>query len=321
MEFVSEAAPKNPLLLVSAVGFDASYKVDQIAKQANKKYTSIAIGSPEAFAQVDTAIRNASKSGNWVLLKNVHLAPQWLVELEKMVYNLNPNENFRLFLTMENNPKVPTTLLRSSHVLVFEPPSGIKAALVRSYSGAVSAQRTDRDPVERKRLHFIVSWFNAVVQERLRYTPIGWSKYYEFNESDQRCTLDCIDEWIDSMGTNRSNIDPEKIPWDALRTLISQSIFGGKIDNEFDNKILLSLVNQFFRPESYNDGFKLFESTIGGSDVCLTVPEEKSHSGFSKWIKEIEITETPAWSGLPNNVEKLVREKQAIALVADIKKI
>jgi len=49
-EFVNEAAPKNPLLLVSAVGFDASYKVDQIAKQANKKYTSIAIGSPEAFA-------------------------------------------------------------------------------------------------------------------------------------------------------------------------------------------------------------------------------------------------------------------------------
>lgn len=111
-----------------------------------------------------------------------------------MVYNLNPHDNFRLFLTMENNPKVPTTLLRSSHVLVFEPPSGIKAALVRSYAGAVSPQRTDRDPVERKRLHFIVSWFNAVVQERLRYTPIGWSKYYEFNESDQRCTLDCIDE-------------------------------------------------------------------------------------------------------------------------------
>jgi dynein heavy chain 1 len=238
-----------------------------------------------------------------------------------MVYNLNPHENFRLFLTMENNPKVPTTLLRSSHVLVFEPPSGIKAALVRSYAGAVSPQRTDRDPVERKRLHFIVSWFNAVVQERLRYTPIGWSKYYEFNESDQRCTLDCIDEWIDCMGTGRSNIDPEKIPWDALRTLISQSVFGGKIDNEFDNKILLSLVNQFFRPESYNDGFKLFESTVGGSDVCLSIPEEKNHAGFVQWIKGIELTETPAWSGLPNNVEKLVREKQAIALVADIKKI
>ena len=59
------------------------------------------------------------------------------------------------------------------------------------------------------------------IAERLRYTPIGWSKVYEFNESDQRCTLDCIDEWIDSMGKSRSNVDPDKIPWDALRTLIS----------------------------------------------------------------------------------------------------
>lgn len=50
--------------------------------------------------------------------------------------NLDPN--FRLFMTMENNPKVPSTLLRVSHVLVFEPPSGIKAALVRSYAQSIT---------------------------------------------------------------------------------------------------------------------------------------------------------------------------------------
>lgn len=44
-----ESNAKSPLLLVSAPGFDASYKVDMLAKQANKKYTSVAIGSPEAF--------------------------------------------------------------------------------------------------------------------------------------------------------------------------------------------------------------------------------------------------------------------------------
>lgn len=73
-----------------------------------------------------------------------------------------------------------------------------------------------------------------------------------------RCTLDCIDEWVDSMGKNRTNIDPDKIPWDALRTLIAQSVFGGKIDNDFDNKILQSLVDQFFRPQSFNTDFQLF---------------------------------------------------------------
>lgn len=222
-EFITDRfSPKSPLLLVSAPGYDASYKVDMLAKQFNKKYTSVAIGSPEAFALADTAIRNAANSGNWVLLKNVHLAPNWLTELEKKIYNTNvKDKGFRLFLTMEQNPKVPATLISASHVLVFEPPSGIKAAMVRSYSQAITAERTNKEPIERKRLHFLVSWFNAVVQERIRYTPIGWSKVYEFNESDQRCTLDCIDEWLDSMGKGRQNVDPDKIPWDALRTLIS----------------------------------------------------------------------------------------------------
>jgi dynein heavy chain 1 len=52
------------------------------------------------------------------MLKNVHLAPAWLVEVEKMIYKLElQKQTFRLFLTMEVNPKVPSTLIRSSYVL------------------------------------------------------------------------------------------------------------------------------------------------------------------------------------------------------------
>ena len=139
MEFAgAKISPKNPIMLVSAPGFDASYRVENLAKQVNKKYVAVAIGSPEAFGLVDTAIRNAAKSGSWVLLKNVHLAPAWLAELEKKIYNMQLDANFRLFMTMENNPKVPSTLLRASHVLVFEPPSGIKAALQRSYQQTIT---------------------------------------------------------------------------------------------------------------------------------------------------------------------------------------
>jgi len=75
------------------------------------------------------------------------------------------NPSFRLFLTMEINPKIPNTVLRASHVFIFEPPSGIKAALLRSYGSTINEQRSNKVPVERSRLHFIVSWFNAVVQE------------------------------------------------------------------------------------------------------------------------------------------------------------
>jgi len=60
------------------------------------------------------------------------------VQLERDIYNMNLNQEFRLFLTMEHNPKVPSTLLRASHVLVFEKPSGIKAALLRSYTQVIT---------------------------------------------------------------------------------------------------------------------------------------------------------------------------------------
>ena len=54
-------------------------------------------------------------------------------------------------------------------------------------------------PSERARLYFLLAWFHAIVQERLRYAPLGWSKKYEFNESDLRCACDTIDIWIDSV--------------------------------------------------------------------------------------------------------------------------
>lgn len=118
------------------------------------------------------------------MLKNAHLAPGWLVEFEKKLHRLKPNDKFRLFLTCEIHPKLPSTLLRTSNTFVFEPPPGIKASMLRSFRTVLSSEKTDRAPAERARLHFLLSWFHAVVLERLRYLPIGWTKGYEFSETD-----------------------------------------------------------------------------------------------------------------------------------------
>lgn len=54
-------------------------------------------------------------------------------------------------------------------------------------------------------------------------------------------------------------------------------------------------------------------------DETLIVPEARSHADYVSWIKGITLAETPAWSGLPNNVEKIVRERQGKNLLAKIK--
>lgn len=54
--------------------------------------------------------------------------------------------------------------------------------------------------------------------------------------------MDIIDEYIDSMESHQ-NLPPEKIPFKALRSVITNNIYGGKIDNAYDLKILKSIVD------------------------------------------------------------------------------
>ena len=154
-------------------------------------------------------------------------------------------------MTTEVNPKVPVNLLRASRVFVYEPPPGIKANLLRTFS-TISVSRMSQAPAERARMYFLLAWFHAIVQERVRYAPLGWSKSYEFNESDLRVGFDMLDIWIASVSQNRANIPPEKLPWDAFRTLLGQSIYGGHIDNEFDQKLLQSFIDRLFTKHSFD---------------------------------------------------------------------
>lgn len=252
----TEVKPNTPVLMCSVPGYDASGHVEDLAAEQNTQITSIAIGSAEGFNQADKAINTAVKSGRWVMLKNVHLAPGWLMQLEKKLHSLQPHACFRLFLTMEINPKVPVNLLRAGRIFVFEPPPGVKANMLRTFS-SIPVSRICKSPNERARLYFLLAWFHAIIQERLRYAPLGWSKKYEFGESDLRSACDTVDTWLDDTAKGRQNISPDKIPWSALKTLMAQSIYGGRVDNEFDQRLLNTFLERLFTTRSFDSEFKL----------------------------------------------------------------
>ncbi|KAJ1675219.1 dynein heavy chain, partial [Spiromyces aspiralis] len=257
-----EVSSRTPIALCSVPGHDASYRVESLAAETRARIQSVAMGSVEGFTLADQAIASAAKSGTWVLLKNVHLATNWLSQLEKRLVTLSPHPQFRLFLTMEINPKVPVNLLRHSRVLVFEPPPGIKANLIESL-GSISPSRANRGmPAERARLYFLLAWLHAIVIERLRYSPLGWTKVYEFNDSDFACALSIVDGWLESAAKGKSNLDPAAIPWDAIRTLLNESVYGGRIDNDFDRSVLKSFVNYIFSPAAYNIDFPLVDGLV-----------------------------------------------------------
>ncbi|KAK0531052.1 dynein heavy chain [Tilletia horrida] len=305
-----EISASTPVALCSVPGFDAAYRVDNLVKIVGARCTSVAMGSQEGFSLADQAITNAARSGAWVLLKNVHLAPSWLSQLEKKMLSLNPNRAFRLFLTCETNPVIPVNFLRASRILMNEPPPGLKANMLDSLRG-LAPSRLQKGPAEVGRLYFLLAFFHATLTERLRYTPLGWSKPFEFNDSDAETAVETIEAWVSRIAKGRSNIDPATIPWDALRSLLKQSIYGGKIDNDPDQRLLDSFVDSIFTPNAYESGFAL----VKDAEKPLLAPEGSKMEHFIEWVQALPDQQPPQWLGLPPTAERVIASAQGVALL------
>jgi len=218
---------------------------------------------------------------------------------------------------MDIHPKIPVNLLRAGRVFVFEPPPGIRANLLRTFN-TVPASRMMKAPHERARMYFLVAWFHAVVQERLRYVPLGWAKYYEFSEADLRVACDTLDAWIDATAMGRTNLPPDKIPWDAIRSLLCETIYGGKVDNEFDARLLSSFVHRLFTPRSFESEFLLVANADGGN---VTMPDALRRDQFLTWANALAHRQTPAWLGLPTHAEKVLLTNRGAEMVGKLLKM
>ncbi|KAG9049343.1 hypothetical protein FS837_010557 [Tulasnella sp. UAMH 9824] len=312
-----EVVPTTPLALVSVPGYDASYRVENLIRDTSARSVSVAMGSQEGFTLAEQAIAGAARQGSWVLLKNVHLAPSWLSTLEKRLQSLSPHRGFRLFLTMEANPVIPVNILRQSRIIMNEPPPGIKANLLDSLQ-SISPSRLSQGPAEKIRLYFLLAWFHAVVQERLRYVPLGWANAYDFNDSDMASAFGTIDTWLSSVAQGRANINPVSIPWDAVRTLLKQAVYGGRVHSDFDQRVLDSFVDALFTPHAYNVDFNLVPETEGGHS--LTIPEGTKLDQFLSWVQNLPDKQPPSWLSLPPSAERVIAVSQGNQLLTKLRK-
>ena len=132
-----------------------------------------------------------------------------------------------------------------------------------------------------------------------------------------------MDTWIDTAACGRTNLPPEKVPWDALSTLLSQCIYGGKIDNEFDQRLLTSFLQKLFTPRSFEADFTLVSTTeVESEELCrIVMPEGIRRDQFLQWIESLSDRQNPAWLGLPNNAEKVLLTTRGSDMVAKLLKM
>ncbi|RMZ76007.1 hypothetical protein DV738_g5168, partial [Chaetothyriales sp. CBS 135597] len=316
---VNQVSSGTPIALMSNPGFDASYKVDALVEKQNASCSNVAMGSNEGVASADKSITAAAANGTWVMVKNVHLAPQWLQGLEKRLSVLKAHPDFRLFLSMESNPKIPVNLLRASRTLIYEQPAGIRANMKDTLT--VLSDRGGKAPVERGRLYLLLCFLHAVVQERLRYAPsLGWKGLWEFNDSDYESCAFIIDFWVESISQGRSNVAPTKLPWELMRRLIIE-MYGGKVDDEGDLTLLGRIVSQVFDPAAYENDHALVPSSAVGNGKGLKVPQGTSIRDFGAWVDGLPEREPPTYLGLPEDADKLLLVGQGRKVVKDLARV
>lgn len=315
-----------PLLMCSAPGHDVSGRVEAMARDLKKDLAAVAMGSSEGFEAAEGMVSVATKRGTWVMLKNVHLCADWLRDtLVKKLQGLGPqtHPNFRIFITSEINPRLPTGLLRICDKLVADAPTGIKASLTRFFS-SISKERFSL-PM-RNRLYLLLGWTHAVIQERLRFVPTGWSEPYEWTEADATHALDVIDSLYDegrsSGGRHQQQAhaqaqppsDPEKLPWDAIRSTLCQGVFGGRITADRDQEVLDALIQRMFVPRSFDVDFALVPGVTDGP----ILPDDVSHTSCLEWISRLPLQAPPTWIGLDSSAEVEREQRLAESIVRKV---
>uniref|UniRef100_G3U465 Dynein axonemal heavy chain 11 n=1 Tax=Loxodonta africana TaxID=9785 RepID=G3U465_LOXAF len=295
-----ESSPATPVFFILSPGVDALKDLEILGKKLgftidSGKFHNVSLGQGQEMV-AEMALEKASEGGHWVILQNVHLVAKWLGTLEKLLerFSQGSHHDYRVFLSAESAPTpnehiIPQGLLENSIKITNEPPTGMLANL------HAALYNFDQDTLEMcskeqefKSILFSLCYFHACVAGRLRFGPQGWSRSYPFNPGDLTICANVLYNYLEA-NTN--------VPWEDLRYLFGEIMYGGHITDDWDRKLCRVYLEEFMNP-----------SLLKVEDELLlapgfAAPPNLDYSGYHQYIEEMLPPESPALYGLHPNAE------------------
>eukprot|EP01084_Bolivina_argentea_P313550 542985_1 len=300
----SQSSASVPIVFILSAGADPMRELSKLAGEyemtQQNKFKYLALGQGQA-PLAESLLSLGSSRGYWVVLQNCHLMPSWLPTLEKFVYDLqskkNLNPSFRLWLTTDPTPSFPIGILQSSLKVVTEPPDGLKLNMRASYSriGAQTLSHSHCWHPHFRALVYVLSFFHAVVQERRKYGKLGWNVSYDFNESDYATSLKCL-----AMYCNKSS--DESVPWESLRYLIGEVMYGGRVTDSFDRRTLATYLSEYMGDFLFDD-FQPFFFCAPLYFIPKAAQQMSLPHNFVTAIDSLPLENGPEVFGLHSNAE------------------
>ncbi|XP_042895579.2 dynein beta chain, ciliary [Parasteatoda tepidariorum] len=303
-EILDECNAKTPILFILSPGVDPLHDLEACGIRRGfssdlKNFQNVSLGQGQETVAEQT-LTDGLSNGHWVVLQNIHLAKAWLLCLEKKFEEINECEvhsEFRLFLSAnpleeeEHSDFMPPGVLEACLKITNEPPKGMQANLHKALDN-FSQETFDSSARESdfKNLLFTLCYFHAVLTERRKFGSQGWNYPYPFNDSDLLISANVLHNHLDSEGGRTSHI-----PWDDLRFLFGEIMYGGHITDDKDRKVCAAYLNRYFNNEQLEPDYPLCPG--------FGMPPILDYEGYHHYVTENLPAESPIMYGLHPNAE------------------
>jgi len=282
-----------PLVFVLSAGADPFESLYKFAEQLkmHKKLSAISLGQGQGPI-AERMMSLATERGSWVLLQNCHLAVSWMPRFEACVEQMDEStthRDFRLWLTSMPSDGFPVSILQNSVKMTSEPPRGVKANLNASYVGFTDeyfAQQPKEHPF--KKLLFGVCFFHALLQDRRKFGALGFNIRYEFTNSDLKCSVLQLENFLARY---------EHVPYEVLVNLVGHINYGGRITDDWDRRMVMTVLTSIINPGILSDDFPLAPGDAYRSPVAGKIKDYRGR------ITQLPINPHPNVFGLHENAD------------------
>jgi len=349
-EVFQDSCSTTPMIYLLSPGSDPTD--DIIAYSRRKKTTISVVSMGEGQALYATkAIATAAPAGTWVLLQNCHLGLDFVQgALERQLENLaklsinknaktsknndsNKEEkgasnieeptsgidiNFRLFLTTEPSSSFPISLLQQSMKVTNEPPAGLRAGLLHSYTAFVDQEKLERvDTPQWRALLFALCFLHSTIMERRKFGPLGWCVPYEFNMSDLSACARFLER----------HLYHQSVSWPTLQYIVGEVQYGGKITDDLDRRLFTTFCEAWLTPTTLSPQFSFNPSTsvnaVGENNgmpnnFVYNVPDGMEIEVYRNYIQSMPDIDSPEMFGLHPNADMTYRMKEVTSLLTTI---
>ena len=133
-------------------------------------------------------------------------------------------------------------------------------------------------PKEYKKLLFAICNFHAIIIARSKYGENGWNLVYDWTDADLNVSKKALKILLDEY---------KEVPYQLMTYLIGEILYGGRVIDDKDYRLMKTLIKTYIIPEIMQDGYKFSKSGLYYS------PQPSTLSHYISYIESLPVNIAP----------------------------